>query len=163
MIDLKTFRKNAAMHDACDIYSERWDLCGSKKELYELACESECAAYIQKAVHEGWGISPEYIWDKFRPFINGKLKPVLENSRGGKYSSSIWCRCSGSLRADTTIVSIYESECIVFVPDAHVCKILIDDKSRVAVFLEGTGRAIVETYNHDIEFPESKDCRVKKL
>ena len=67
MIDLTKFRENADERGICEEYSEKWADCVSKKQLMDLALDINGTIYLCNAIANGWGLSPEFIEDKFAP------------------------------------------------------------------------------------------------
>ena len=58
---LQAFREAAKSRNLCDKYSEMWDNCKSKKQLFDLATDSNGIPYICESMVEGWGLTPDFI------------------------------------------------------------------------------------------------------
>ena len=69
---LQAFREAAKSRNLCDKYSELWDGCNTKKQLFDLATDSNGIPYICEAMVDGWGVTPEFISENFKTFINGR-------------------------------------------------------------------------------------------
>lgn len=163
MIGLEQFRENSNLHDICDIYSERWDLCGSKADLFSLACEVQGASYLVKSVSEGWGISPESICESFPDFINGRFVAHVTNSKGRKYDSQMLCMAEGFFDCGTTVCSVIASDVTLRIAPNTISFVFIERRSRVRIICPESSRALVETYSKDIYTDRPENTRIKFL
>lgn len=163
MIGLEEFRENSKFHDICDIYSERWDLCGTKEDLFCLACEVQGALYLAKSVSEGWGISPEAICGSFPEFINGKYIAHLTNSKGGEYDGQMFCMAKGRVECGTTVCVVIGSDVEIGIDKNSVVYVFMDRRSRVRISCPESSRVIVETYSKDIYTDRPENTRIKIL
>ena len=78
MTDLKQFRENSIKRSLCEGYTDKWSEHKTKRELFELACDSNAVSYMAQSISEGWGLSPQYISEKFKPFINNSIRKVCQ-------------------------------------------------------------------------------------
>lgn len=163
MIGLEQFRENSNSHDICDIYSERWDLCGTKEDLFSLACEVQGAAYLVKSVSEGWGISPEAICSSFPEFINGRYIANITNSKGRKYDSQMLCMANGEFVCNTSVCSVIGSDVTLRIAPNTISFIFVERRSRVSIICPESSRALVETYSKDIYTDRYENTRIKML
>lgn len=153
MIDLKKYRENANAEGVCIEYSKQWDECKSKKQYIDLALSSACVDYLCDSIAKGWGISPEYISEKFSRFINGKYVS-LQNG----YDSKMYCHYKGDIEADTTIVAVIESDVTIDVPQYCICEIYATGKCRIR--LQGDGRCTVICYGEEDDI-KITDCGIE--
>lgn len=126
MIDLKQFKDNAIAKGLCDNYTARWANGKSKRQLFELACDVNSIKYMAKSLSEGWGLSPVFISDKFKAYINGKYICEYKNEKRGCYTSEMLCNYyKESFYVDTTLLCILESETALDIKPNHICEIYV--------------------------------------
>ena len=138
MIDLKQFRSNASVNGICDEYAILWDNSGSKKHLVDLAFSMKGIDYICDAIAKGWGISPQYICNKFGAYINGKY--LYDN----KYTSTLYCMYNGDIECDTTALTLIDCKVVVTIPEYHICEIYATGNTEIR--LKGKGSVVVIAY-----------------
>lgn len=158
MINIRQFRENAEKDGLCDKYAKSWDACGSKKQLMDFCLRTPCIDYLCDSIAKGWGVSPQYIYENFRTFINGNYV----SSHNG-YESEMFCRYKGAVLARTPIISVIESDISIRIPDHFLCEIYITGKSKVNV--SGNGECVLVCYGNekDIETTYEGNVRVKRL
>lgn len=103
-ITLKQFRKNADKYGVCGI-SKDWDDCRNNKQIIDLCLSAKGMDYVCGAIANGWGISPNMIEAKFRPFINGSY---LCDVRG--YESELYCNYKGCASIRSTAIMVVDSD-----------------------------------------------------
>ena len=54
MTDLKQFRENSIKRSLCEGYTDKWSEHKTKRELFELACDSNAVSYMAQSISEGW-------------------------------------------------------------------------------------------------------------
>lgn len=140
IIDLEQFRKNADNNNLCDEYARIWDGCKSKRQLMDMALGAKGVDYICDTIAKGWGISPEELEARFAPFINGRY---VSEQKG--YSSKMYCRYSGEITADTTLLCLIDTDASVYLPDNTIVEIYITGKSSVTLH-GGNGRCACICY-----------------
>lgn len=141
MIDLETYRKNAAKENLCEEYSKKWDSCGSNKQYIDMALSTKGIDYICDSIAKGWGISPSYLSERFSHFINGKYKSEQEG-----YASKLYCEYKGSINADTTIVGLIDCDVDINISDFAICEIYATGKCKINIV--GNGRAVFVCYGN---------------
>lgn len=147
MIDLKNFKENAIARGLCQEYTSMWNDEKSKRQLFELACDSNSVSYMTKALFEGWGLSPEYIADKFKSYINGKYICKYKNDKDNGYTSTMLCKYEEeSFFVDTTLLCILESCTTIKIKPYHICKIYISGDSKINVELGENSRCYIYIY-----------------
>lgn len=126
MIDLKQFKYNAIAKGLCDNYTAMWADGKSKRQLFELACDVNSIKYMAKSLSEGWGLSPVFITDKFKAYINGKYICEYKNEKRDAYTSTMLCNYSNdSFFVDTTLLCVLESNTILNIKPNHICEIYV--------------------------------------
>ena len=140
---LQSFRDAAKSRNLCDKYSELWDGCNTKKQLFDLATDSNGIPYICKSMVEGWGVTPEFISEKFKTFINGRYI-----SQHNGYTSSMYVEkfFIEPLVVSTTNVIVIACEGVIEVPENTICNIFIVDSD---VFVSGNGVCYVKAYGEN--------------
>lgn len=126
MIDLKQFKKNAIAKGLCDNYTNMWADGKSKRQLFELACDVNSIKYMAKSLSEGWGLSPVFISDKFRAYINGKYICEYKNEKRGCYTSTMLCGYKeDSFNTNTTLLCVLDSKTTLNIKSNHICEIYV--------------------------------------
>lgn len=141
MIDLQKYRENAKLENLCDEYTEKWDSCRSHKQYIDMALSTKGLDYLCDSIAKGWGISPEYIQERFSSFINGRY-----NSEQKGYNSKLYCLYDGVVKADTTIFGLIDCNVDVHIGDFHICEIYVTGKCNINVV--GNGRAVFVCYGN---------------
>lgn len=156
MIDIKTFRENATKENLCSEYVQKWDACGSHKQYVDLALSSKGVDYLCDSIAKGWGVSPQYVIEKFDNFINGKYVSQQEG-----YTSELFCLYNGDITARTTVITAIESNITITVPEYHICNIYISGKSTVNV--RGKGQCVLICYGSQIETTYDETIKHKRI
>lgn len=147
MIDLKQFKNNAIAKGLCENYTDMWADNKSKKQLFELACDSNAIEYMAKSLSEGWGLSPDFISDKFKAYINGKYICEYKNAKGNGYTSAMLCQYSKELfLVNTTLLCVLECETTLDIAPFHVCKIYIAGNSIIDIKIPESSQAYIYVY-----------------
>ena len=156
MKEVKHFRERAESHGVCSEYAKLWDDCQSKKQVVDLALRSGCTPYVCKSIAEDWGVSPTYIADKFRAFVNDRYI-----SQQDGYDAKMYCCHNSDMVADTTNNVIIDCQGNIDVPQGNVCEIHIVDSS-CYIDSEGKGVCVVVKYgNCNITFGDNIKYHVK--
>ena len=140
---LQAFREAANSRNLCDKYSELWDNCKSKKQLFDLATDSNGIPYICESMVEGWGVTPEFISEKFKTFINGRYISQHNGYTSAMYVEKFFIE---PLVAKTTNLVIIACEGVVNIPEDVVCNLFIVNSD---VVLSGSGVCYVKTYGEN--------------
>ena len=140
---LQAFREAAKSRNLCDKYSELWDGCKSKKQLFDLATDSNGIPYICKSMVEGWGVTPEFISEKFKTFVNGRYISQHNGYTSAMYVEKFFIE---PLLVSTTNVIVIACEGVIEVPENTICNIFIVDSD---VVVSGTGVCYVKAYGEN--------------
>ena len=147
---LREFREAANSRNLCDKYSELWDNCKSKKQLFDLATDSNGIPYICKSMVEGWGVTPEFISEKFKTFVNGRYISQHNGYTSAMYVEKFFIE---PIVVSTTNVIVIACEGAIEVPENTVCNLFVVE-SDVAVL--GNGVCYVKTYgDNTIKYDET--------
>lgn len=149
MIDLKQFRQNATNDGLCSEYATKWDGCGSKKQLIDLAFGVKGVDYICDAIAKGWGISPSYICDNFSRYINGQY------TYNDGYQSQMYCNYQGDILCQVELLALINCDVTIEVPEYHICQIYVTGNSRINLI--GKGETIVVSYGKPEDIVVSSD------
>ena len=147
---LQAFREAAKSRNLCDKYSELWDGCNTKKQLFDLATDSNGIPYICKSMVEGWGVTPEFISEKFKTFVNGRYISQHNGYTSAMYVEKFFIE---PLLVSTTNVIVIACEGVIEVPENTICNIFIVDSD---VVVSGTGVCYVKAYGeHTIKYDDT--------
>ena len=140
---LQAFREAAKSRNLCEKYSEMWDNCKSKKQLFDLATDSNGIPYICEAMVDGWGVTPEFISENFKTFINGRYTSQHHGYTSAMYVERFFIE---PLVAKTTNLVIIACEGVVNIPEDVVCNLSIVNSN---VVVSGSGVCYVKTYGEN--------------
>ena len=140
---LQAFREAANSRNLCDKYSELWDNCKSKKQLFDLATDSNGIPYICESMVEGWGVTPEFISEKFKTFINGRYISQHNGYTSAMYVEKFFIE---HLVVSTTNVIVMACEGAIEIPENIVCNLFIVNSD---VMVSGSGVCYVKTYGEN--------------
>lgn len=157
MIDLTKFRENATAEGFCDEYVTKWDNCGSKKELVDMAFSVKAVDYLCDAIAKGWGLSPDYIADKFKAYINGNY--TLDT---GGYTSQMYCKYKGDIICDVALLTLIDCDATIELPEFQISQIYSTGKTNIRLY--GKGEAIIVAYGNpdDVTVENIGDVRYKR-
>ena len=140
---LQAFREAAKSRNLCEKYSELWDNCKSKKQLFDLATDSNGIPYICEAMVEGWGVTPDFISEKFKTFINGRYISQHNGYTSAMYVEKFFIE---HLVVSTTNVIVMACEGAIEIPENIVCNLFIVNSD---VMVSGSGVCYVKTYGEN--------------
>ena len=140
---LQAFREAAKSRNLCDKYSELWDNCKTKKQLIDLATDSNGIPYVCESMAEGWGVTPEFISENFKTFINGRYTSQHNGYTSAMYVERFFIE---PLVAKTTNLVIIACEGVVNIPEDVVCNLSIVNSN---VVVSGSGVCYVKTYGEN--------------
>lgn len=150
MNDLDKFKEQSKMHDLCSSYLGTWNGAKSKKELFELACDSNSVSWMCESLRDGWGLSPDYIYSAFSAYINGKYICEFEFD-GTNYTSAMLCKNTDKYEVKSTITVVLDSQCDVIVPSGVICSIYCCNSSNISVYLGNKSKVYIHNYGGEVE------------
>ena len=109
--ELLNLKRNALMLGLCGEYKDRWDKCSNKKELIDLALDSNGVEFLADAMTFGWGCSQEFLLNEFADFINGKYQRKKDG-----YTSELYVEPHGEIELRSTLTVIAGGCANVIVP-----------------------------------------------
>lgn len=151
MIDLKQYRENARENNLCAEYSEKWDACKNNKQIIDMAFGAKGVDYLCDTIAKGWGISPDVICERFESFINGRY---ISQQNG--YTSKMYCKFTGNITSDTTLLCLIDCDVTINVPGSSICEIYCTGKCNVTVC--GYGRAAFICYGNPDDIVITGTC-----
>lgn len=104
----------------CGQYKTMWDACASKKELIDLALDSNGVEFLADAITFGWGCSQEFLLKEFSDFINGKYQ-----RRKDGYTSELYVEPHGVIEFRSTITVIVGGKASVIIPPNFFGKVYV--------------------------------------
>lgn len=161
MEELERFREEAEKHDVCSMYGRRWDACVSRRQLFDLACEVQASEYLAKAVSEGWGVSAEYIADKFSGYVNGRYVAELKTLVGHEYSSAIYAAYSGDVDMELPLSTFLGCNVSLRIKENKVCRIITDKGTCLEIYIPESSIVTVATYSDEIMIDGASKGRYK--
>lgn len=153
MNDLVKFREDANARDLCSQYRGKWDLCKSKKDLIDLALDSNGMPYLCQSIFEKWGLTPEFIATEFADYINGKY--ISKHESG--YTSTLYVLYDGDVEVSSTALVFIGCRSVVNIPKNRICRCYVLDS---VLRFEGEGMCEINEYGNC-----SVDCgfNIKRL
>ena len=151
MIDLEQYRVNASLHKMCSEYYGKWNSCHSNKQIMDMALGVKAVDFLCDSIAKGWGLSPEYISERFKNFINGKY-----TSEQKGYTSKMYCEFHGDVKTDTTIVTLIDCDVELQAPNWSICEVYCTGKCKVNV--SGPGRVAFVCYGHPDDIVITGSC-----
>lgn len=156
MNELDNFKSEAIAQNLCAEYTEKWGSCASNKQYIDMGLGIKGIDYICDAIAKGWGMTPEYIAERFKAFINGKY-----TSQQKGYTSAMYCLFNGGVVASTTALCVISSNIVISVPEGDVVQVYMTGKCKCTI--EGGGRAILVMYgtedNYEIIDRTMRGCK----
>lgn len=158
MIDLDKYRENAEKENLCADYARIWDSCGSLKQYMDMALSTKGVDYLCDSIAKGWGISPEHLSDRFSRFINGRY---ISKQKG--YDSELYCRYEGSIAVRTTVLTLIDCQCNIYLPLKNICEIYVTGKTDI--YIKGSGRCVFICYGKegDINIIADNGVKMKRI
>lgn len=158
MIDLDKYRDNARKENLCEEYSQMWDSCGSLKQYMDMALSTKGVDYLCDSIAKGWGISPEHICDRFSRFINGRY---ISKQKG--YESELYCGYNGNITVRTTILTLINCKCDIYLPINNICEIYVTGES--TIHIKGAGQCVFICYGEEanINIIADNEVRMKRI
>lgn len=126
------FKRNAALLGLCDRYRAAWDGAEGKRDLVDLALDTNGVEFMARSVAEGWGLSKDYILGNFGDYVNEKYV----RDKGG-YTSKMYVDYGGDIFQPATLNLLVGCNTSVLVPEGSVCKIYVCGRTYIRVNCAG--------------------------
>lgn len=128
----------------------------SKKQLMDMALDSNGIGYVCNSIANGWGISPDEICKRFSSFINDKY---ISQQKG--YTSKMYCKYNGYILANTTLIAVINSDVNITLTNS-ICQVYCTGKG-TKIHLIGTGQCDCYCYGdkEDVEIVADDTVRLR--
>lgn len=152
--ELLDFKRVAVSLGLCGEYKKKWDGSVSPRELMDIALDANGVEFMADSFSFGWGMSKEYVIDRFADYINGGY---VRNKDG--YTSEMYVGYKGDIHIRSTITLIAWCDTNIIVPPHFVGRVYVCGNSNVSV--TGDGRIDVYSYgDNDIIISSKYDVSV---
>lgn len=139
----------------CDEYKKKLNECQNKEDLMNIVLDANGVSMLCDAQSFGWGMKSEYIQKEFGENING----TWQREKDG-YTSALYVGYSGNVECNTTIMTLIDCDCVVYVPALAICKVYIGGGSNITVNCDG--RCYIYAYK-GCNVTHSGSCEVIEL
>lgn len=143
----------------CKDYRGIWDSCHNSKQVMDMALGVKAVDFLCDSIAKGWGMSPEDICDRFRPFLNGRY---ISEQKG--YTSKMYCKYTGIVDCDTTLLLLIDCDVTLAVPHRSINSVYCVGKCNIKVI--GQGKVAFVCYGNpddiSITSETSKTKRINK-
>lgn len=143
MKELFDYKERAMTEGICEEYISLWDKCKNKKNIIDMACGVKAVDYLLDSIAKGWGLDSSFIENSFDSFINGRYVSAQKG-----YSSEMYCRYEGKIIARTTILTLIDCNCEVYIPKNFSCTIYVSKNCNVVT--RGEGKCVCVCYGNGI-------------
>ncbi len=135
--DILMLKKNALRLGLCGEYKAKWDNARGKKDLVDIALDSNGVEWICQMAEMGV-LTKEIALSDFGNYINGKYV----RNKGG-YTSEVYAYYDGTVTMRTTLLVVMGCDVEVIVPENSIGRIYTCCGAKVRV--TGKGKAEVIT------------------
>ena len=123
---------------------------GGKDSVIIVATDSNGIPYICESMVEGWGVTPDFISENFKTFINGRYISQHNGYTSAMYVERFFIE---PLVASTTNLIVMACEGVIEIPENVICNLFIVNSD---VVLSGSGVCYVKTYgDNTIKYDET--------
>lgn len=152
MNDLDEYKENIRLHGMmCGQYGQALDSFSSNKQLADIAMGVQAFDTLGISIANGWGISPEYICERLKNFINGKY---VSHQKG--YDSKMYCRYKGEVTSDTSVLMVIDCDIDLNVPNWSISEVYCTGKCNINV--SGSGRVVFVCYGNPDNIVIAGNC-----
>lgn len=142
-IDLLTLKRNALMMGLCGQYKDKWNGCANKRQLVDMALDSNGIEFMADSIAFSWGLSKDYLLREFGEFMNG-----FYQCREKGYTSEMYIGAHGVISVKSTLILVgYCDDLEIEIPEHSVCRIYVCGSSKVRI--ENKGRCELYEYGAD--------------
>lgn len=118
----------------CEEYAELVCKARSRKELFEICCDTNGLKFIPEMAEKGHPLPYKVILDEFKSFINGKYTARIKKGfMKSSYTSQIYCGYTENIVAETTGLCLLNCKCDVMVPANRFVYIVVDSQSKIRI------------------------------
>jgi hypothetical protein len=140
--DLLSFKRNALRLGLCDEYRRRWDACRTRRELVDMALDSNGIEFVADSLAFGWGLDIACVKSRFGDFINGGYVRC-----GDGYTSELYVDGGGVLTLRSTLTLLCRCRLDIDVPAGFVSRVYVCGGRAV---LHGGGRVEAIVYGDGV-------------
>ena len=158
------FNKNAILGNIggeplCADYKQRWRMCGDDKEkLVNLSMMQQSLPYFVTACYNGLGLTKEYIKEKFKDYINGRVLNDCDGVSGYTYALYVDWDYENDLEINTDVASImWTVGANIVVPQTKAPTIYISNRSNVHLVCDGYNSINVKLFDDSVLTIEDLD------
>ena len=158
------FNKNAILGNIggeplCADYKQRWRMCGDDKEkLVNLSMMQQSLPYFVTACNNGLGLTKEYIKEKFKDYINGRVLNDCDGVSGYTYALYVDWDYENDLEINTDVVSImWTVGANMIVQNTKCPTIYISNHSNVHLVCDGYNSVNVKLFDDSVLTIEDLD------
>ena len=127
--DLLTLKRNSLMMGLCEKYKHKWDLCTTKRQLIDLALDSNGVEFMADSIAFGWGLGKDYIVNEFAEFINGSY---VRDKDG--YTSEFYVGARGVIELRSTMLLVaYCDGLEIKIPKGSAGRIYVCGGSKIRI------------------------------
>ena len=127
----------------CNDYMRKLAAVEGKSDMFRVLCDANGGAWLFGLHAKGVPLPTEAFMEEYKLYVNGRH--VVPYPQG--YSSKMYCRYSGELVADTTLVYLLEcSDVDITVPKYSYPSVILSKGCSVKIAMEPGSRLNVETY-----------------
>lgn len=153
--DLLSFKRVAMSLGLCDPYKKKWDECTDKRQLMDLALDSNGVDFIADSIAFGWGLGVDFFNRHFADYINGKYK---RDSGPHGYSSEMLVGLEGMYYLYSTITLVAGCKCLnIVVPPSSYGRVYVCGGSEIHLSVFGVCEVYV--YGDDSHVGITNHCR----
>lgn len=157
MNEIEGFKREVISHGMmCEKYGKIWEESQSRKQIFDMGVSTQGSATLCKALSEGWGVTPEYITQKYKHYINDNY---ISEQDG--YKAKMYCSFEGTMLADVTHNVIINSKGTIKLAPNMVCEIKLVN-SNCHIEANGFGDCVVIKYGEcNITFADNLKHHIK--
>lgn len=130
----------------CAEYAERVRGAKSKKELFDICCDTNGLRFIPEMSSKGHPLSYGAIIKEFGSYINGRYVFRKEDTDGHQgYSSAIYCQYRGGIVVDVNGICLLACNCSIYLNPYTFNYIVVDQSSDARIYTaEGSETMVIK-------------------
>lgn len=138
--DLLTLKRNSLMMGLCEKYRHKWDSCTTKRQLIDLALDSNGVEFMADSIAFGWGLGKDYLVKVFADFING----AYVRDKDG-YTSEFYVGARGVIELRSTLLLVaYCDGLEIKIPKGSAGRVYVCGGSKIRI--ENDGYVDIQEY-----------------
>ena len=153
------FYRNSLARNLCKEYSREFknDLDDNDK-LFSLCLRQQSIPFFATACYQKWGLSADFLKDKFKDYINGKHTAKDCDGVNG-YTYQLWCDSGtgGTINISCDITHIMNNICDIVVPKTKCPVVYVSNRSSIKLISKGYNSVRVYLFDESQLFIDSLD------